>query len=151
MAELTCCEKFWDTMGVGCCIDEDSFKKAPLAEVTQNKDRHCTDVPCIFVLLLVILAQVYLVIHAERKGADPEYLLRGWDYKGNLCKKGYSDGEYNAWVDVKTSYKVRICVHDCSATQTDPKIITKYESKKCMCSIFKIRNKLVIIWHACVI
>ena len=72
MTEFTCCEKLCDAIGIGCCIDEDNFKKAPLAEVTQNKDRHCTDVPCLFILLFAIVSQVYLVIYAGKEGADPE-------------------------------------------------------------------------------
>ena len=73
MTDLNCCEKlFGNTLGVGCCIGENSFKKESLAEVTQNEDRRCTDLPCLLVLILVILSEIYLVFHASNNGADPQ-------------------------------------------------------------------------------
>ena len=59
-------------------------------------------------------------------------LLRGWDYQGNLCKAGNPNGKFNAWADISSSHKVRICVHDCDETETSSKIVTHYASKTCM-------------------
>ena len=72
MASMSCCEKFCDMVGVGCCIDEDEFKKRPLAEITQNDNRHCTDVPCLLAMIIVFIFEFYLIIYASGEGADPD-------------------------------------------------------------------------------
>ena len=49
--------------------------------------------------------------------------------------KGYSDGKLNAWPDLTSSYKARICVDDCEETTkagNNTKMVTYYASTECM-------------------
>ncbi|ETO10074.1 hypothetical protein RFI_27302, partial [Reticulomyxa filosa] len=107
--------------GLGCCIPEDKWEKRPIAEVTQNKDRNCTDVPCLLILLGVLISQMVLIIYASSNGANPEYLVHGTDYQGNLCESGNNDGKFVAWPALETSYNIRICVTDCNYTSDSTK------------------------------
>ena len=74
-----------DYTGIGCCISEDDYKKRRLAEVVQNEDRHCTDLPCLLLLIVVFIIQIVLIAYADDNGADPNTLLHGYDYNGNWC------------------------------------------------------------------
>lgn len=62
-------------------MDENAFKHKTLAEVVQNKDRQCTDIPCCLGLLAVFISQFVLIWYAASNGARPELLYKGYDYK----------------------------------------------------------------------
>ena len=128
--EVTCCRICSDWSGIGCCISEDDFKKQPLAEVVQNDKRHCTDLPCLLLMIVVFAIQIILIIYAAEEGADPSTLLHGYDWQGKWCDDDNSDGSLNAWVDLDESFKFRICVSKCSETESDTRIANPYESEE---------------------
>ena len=114
-----CMRTLSDCSGVGCCISEDDFKKRQLSEVVQNKERNCTDVPCLLAMIVVFGLQIYLISYAADNGADPDSLLHGYDYQGKWCNENHADGELNAWVNPQESFTLRICVESCKQTYLD--------------------------------
>eukprot|EP01083_Nonionella_stella_P214829 773737_1 len=121
MAARGCCERNANRVGICCFMNEDAFKHKPLAEVVQNNDRQCTDIPCCIGLLAVFVSQFILIGYAMGEGAKPELLLRGYDYNGNICKPGSSHGAYTAWPALKhtikpSASKLMICVDSCIDT-----------------------------------
>lgn len=139
MSTMSCWERCCDRIGIGCCIDEDEFKRGPLAEVVQNDHRHCTDLPCLIAFVAVLVFEFYLIIYASGNGADPDYLLHGFEYNGALCDNDNPDGRYNAWPDLSSSYNARICVSDCNQTRSsakNEKMYLYYASESCMSYLF---------------
>eukprot|EP01083_Nonionella_stella_P053656 141843_1 len=122
MAAQGCCEKNSNRIGVCCFMDEDAFKHKPLAEVVQNSDRQCTDVPCCLGLLAAFISQFVLIGYAMGQGANPSLLMRGYDFRGNLCEPGYEDGAITAWPALAHSEikplptNLMICVDSCTQT-----------------------------------
>jgi len=102
-------------------MDENAFKHKKLAEVVQDSDRQCTDIPCCLGLLAVFVSQFALIAYAASNGARPELLWKGYDYKGNLCEDGYADGSLTAWPALDTevqpsSVRLMVCVPSCAET-----------------------------------
>jgi amino acid transporter len=122
--------KFCNCFGLACCYSEDTYTHKPIAEVVQDDQRVCTDVPCLLALLAIFISQFVLIIYADAKGADPRLIVYGTDYQGKVCDDSNKDGHLAAWSDLLTTYKVRVCLDNCDLTETDDQIVTPYTSKK---------------------
>ena len=103
-----CCRR------IGCsCADHDS--EGRLASIEKN--RSCTDIPCILVFVAFIAFLVsYVWITAFDEG-DPDRLIRGVNHAGKICGKssGVENLPYAFWPDV-TSFRFKVCTSSCDAT-----------------------------------
>ena len=68
--DTSCWTKCCMFFGIACCVDEDAYSHKKLAEVIQDDQRTCTDVPCLLVLIAVFISQLVLISYASDKGAD---------------------------------------------------------------------------------
>ncbi|CEO98960.1 Choline transporter-like protein [Plasmodiophora brassicae] len=105
---------------LGCSCEEKG--DTPLFEI--KKKRGCTDVPFLLLFIAFWAVVVIMLQSASSMGADPKRLIRGVDWNGNICgvSPGYTDTPLAAWPMIPVSpdlEKVKVCVADCSQTQTD--------------------------------
>lgn len=103
-----CCRR------LGCgCKDHDS--EGRLASIEKN--RSCTDIPCILVFAAFIVFLVSYVWATAFVEGDPDRLIRGVNHAGKICGKteGVKDLPFAFWPDV-TNFRFKVCTDDCAAT-----------------------------------
>ena len=130
-----CCDTFATATGLCCFMSEDSYKHNPLTEVVQNDGRTCTDLPCCFILLFAIIAEIALAIYAATNGAEPRLLMHGYDSRitsnsSSAVPTICDDGLYTIWPDLYYT-DIRVCQSSCSSTfdsNNDIIVGTKYPS-----------------------
>jgi len=130
MANKGCCDKCANRTGICCCMTANEFKSTDLAEIVQNNDRQCTDMPCLLVLIFVIITQIFLIFYPTTQGSNPKLLVNGYDYNGTICDDSNSDGHLTAWPWIEENTQIRICINNCDDTMVvlPGKMIKTYKS-----------------------
>jgi len=98
----------------------DTEPKEAVLVFKPSKQRSCTDV--LFLLLIIVswVAMAVVFSTAADKGGDPNKILRGVDFNGQICgKDNMKHLPYAAWPE-PTYYDIKICVADCEETNTNP-------------------------------
>ncbi len=136
-----CCDIVGYWSGLKCCCCHYKRPKHQLY-IEPNENRHCTDVPCLLLLILTLAVDLAIIVTAIDIG-DPRWflvfvsslhvpvmyvgaqyrLVYYSDYNGTICAPGEDKGEFAAWPDIRL-YDVRICVQHCNDTVDDPRIVT---------------------------
>eukprot|EP01084_Bolivina_argentea_P155201 270470_1 len=128
----TCCDKCANYTGCGCCINAEEYEEVGLAEVVQNDQRQCTDVPCCCLLVACIVIEILIIITCSKSGANPLLLLHGTDYNGTLCDGNDNAGPYTVWPSL-SYYSIRLCSWEsCNSFTNNPQnklMIDYYESE----------------------
>ena len=106
---------------LGCSCQEKG--DTPLIEIKQK--RSCTDVPVLLVFIGLWVVVVALLSAAVEKGADPNRLIKGTDYKDRVCgvDDGVSDKPLAAWPKVPLTAEliaIKVCVASCTETAVPP-------------------------------
>eukprot|EP01084_Bolivina_argentea_P154687 269614_1 len=125
----TCCDKWASLLGCGCCMNASEYKKVELAQVVENDQRKCTDIPCCLLLFTCIIVEILIVIECSRSGTNPLSLLHGTDYNGTLCDESNVNGPYVVWPSL-LYFSIRLCSSSCSFSN-DPNnklMVDHYES-----------------------
>lgn len=103
------CEPVCNAIGVSCGEQEVEGARGI------NKDRWCTDIPCLLTFFLGIAGLLYIWSSAFVDG-DIDRLLLPNDYKGNICGKGdMKDKTVGFWPDVN-QYSFKMCAESCDVT-----------------------------------
>ena len=85
----SCCTSLLYCTGCKCCCcDTDNLAEHGLDHIIH--ERQCTDVPTLFLFLIVLIIDLALFITAVDLDADPRGLLYWSDWEGNLCAPGES-------------------------------------------------------------
>eukprot|EP01083_Nonionella_stella_P233767 823316_1 len=124
--EQGCCDKFATSSGLCCFMSSEEYKHNPLAEVVQNDQRRCTDLPCCIILILSLISELVLILHASQHGASPRLLMHGYDARmtiipphtfssAQICDSSNKQGSYAIWPDLSYT-NIRICAPSCDFT-----------------------------------
>ena len=103
-----CCRR------LGCgCKDHDS--EGYMASIEKN--RSCTDIPCIGLFSAFIIFLVAYVWGTAFSEGDPDRLIRGVNHAGKICGKssGVTDLPYAFWPD-PSEFRFKVCTDACNAT-----------------------------------
>lgn len=103
-----CCRR------IGCgCKDHDSEGRL----ATIEKNRSCTDIPCLALFVAFIIFLVSYVWGTAFTEGDADRLIRGVNHAGKICGKsaGVESLPYAFWPDI-TQYRFKVCTSSCNAT-----------------------------------
>jgi len=126
----TCCGR-WFGFG-GCCSGFNQSDDEWMTHIARSKDRFCTDLPCLFLLMLALVCQLLFVQQAYYENdANSDWLLYGRDWNATTCKPGNAGGAYSALPDLRNTEFI-VCVHDCNQTEFDSRFVWNYRSKSLM-------------------
>lgn len=129
--DVGCCYAMASRTGLCCFIDEDEYRKQPLAEVIQNDRRVCTDLPCFLILIGFFVSEIILISYTTSSGGDLSFLTDGYDVRifndtesnvPTFCDDTNPDGPYQMWPDVTSPY-VRVCTDTCDTTSTSSDVM----------------------------
>eukprot|EP01083_Nonionella_stella_P002564 7357_1 len=106
-----CCRR----LGCGCKDHDDEDRMASI-----EKNRSCTDIPCIMLLAAFIAFLVAYVWSTAFTEGDEDRLIRGVNHYGKICGKssGVEDLPYAFWPD-PTEFRFKVCTDDCNAATFD--------------------------------
>jgi hypothetical protein len=105
-----------------------------MADIEQN--RACTDMPCILAFAFFLIFLVSYIWGPAYAEGDPDRLIRGVDFKGQICGKdsAVKDLQYAYWPDL-TAPRFKVCTDNCTVTQGSPyltpftTVVAPYESE----------------------
>ena len=131
-----------------CCLQakDDAAERAPSLTYQPHARRRCTDAGCLLLYALSWAGFVAIIVAARAQGGDPQRIVHGVDFRGDVCGSGALQGRpYAAFVampsalsqldpltaqlDCADCYQIRTCVADCAATQYDPYVLDPYVSE----------------------
>eukprot|EP01084_Bolivina_argentea_P294529 506792_1 len=106
-----CCRR----LGCGCADHE---SEGYLASIEKN--RSCTDVPCIVLFIGFIIFLISYVWSEAFVEGDPDRLIRGVNYSGKICGKseGVENLPYAFWPD-PTEFRFKVCTDNCNVATFD--------------------------------
>jgi len=119
----------------GCCGNQTHDPKS----TTLVTDRGCTDKLMLLLYIVATALSVVLISISATQGGDPNKIISGIDYNGNICGKSSAtkDFPYAALVNPLTTdsdaFKIWTCVQSCTDTQdaSNTNFANLYGSTEC--------------------